>query len=139
MHLENSSLICQRARVTMGKGFAICALLGLVGCGPKKGSAENSGADESVGKTPATVQEAARVLDLSAIPLMKGAQAPDSRQVANLSYPRKQRGKGRLRIPSPGRSSRSNGKNCPRSTVSEQSASATFARDGFVLSLSLPW
>ena len=88
MHLENSSLVCRRARAAIGQGFAICALLGLLGCGPKKGATENSGADESSGKaqTPATVLEAAKVLDLSTIPLMEGAQAPGSRQVANLSY-----------------------------------------------------
>src|SRR5678816_1584044 len=86
MHLENSPFVRQRTLVAMGKGFAICALLGFVGCGSKKGSAESAGADESAGKTPATVQEAAQVLDLSTIPLMEGAQAPDSRQVANLSY-----------------------------------------------------
>ena len=68
MHHENSSLVCQRARVAIGKGFVICALLGLIGCGPKKGVAENSGADDSAGKTPATVQAAAQVLDLSTIP-----------------------------------------------------------------------
>jgi len=136
MHLENSSLVCQRARVAIRKCFAICALLGLVGCGPRKGSAENSGADETVGKTPATVQEATRVLDLSAIPLMKGAQAPDSRQVANFSYIASSEVKAAFEFHRQALLAQG-WKELPRSTVSEQSASATFARDGFIVSLSV--
>ena len=136
MHLENSSLVCQRARVAIRKGFAICALLGLVGCGPKKGSAENSGADESAGKTPATVQEAARVLDLSAIPLMEGAQTPDSRQVANLSYLASSDVKAAFEFHRKALLAQG-WKELQNSAVTDQSASATFARSGFALFLSV--
>jgi hypothetical protein len=87
MHFENSPFVSQRTRVAIaiGKSFAICTLFGLVGCGPKKGSAESSGADEPAGKTPATVQEAAQVLDLSAIPLIEGAQAPDMVSITGMT------------------------------------------------------
>ena len=136
MHLENSSLVCQRARVAIRKGFAICALLGLVGCGPKKGSAENSGLDQSASKTPATVQEAAQVLDLSAIPLMEGAQSPGSRQVANLSYVASSDVKAAFEFHRKALLAQGC-KELPNSTASEQSASATFARSGFALFLSV--
>jgi hypothetical protein len=91
---------------------------------------------ESVGKTPATVQEATRVLDLSAIPLMKGAQAPDSRQVANLSYLASSEVKAAFEFHRQALLAQQ-WKELPGSTVSEQSASATFARSGFALFLSV--
>ena len=136
MHVENSSLVCQRTRTAIGKGFAICALLGLLGCGPKKGSAENSGADESASKTPATVQEAAQVLDLSAIPLMEGAQAPGSRQVANLSYLASSDVKAAFEFHRKALLAQG-WKELPNSSVTEQSANASFARSGFGLYLSV--
>ena len=136
MHVENSSLVCQRTRTAIGKGFAICALLGLLGCGPKKGSAENSGADESASKTPATVQEAAQVLDLSAIPLMEGAQAPGSRQVANLSYLATSDVKAAFEFHRKALLAQG-WKELPNSSVTEQSANASFARSGFGLYLSV--
>jgi hypothetical protein len=136
MHLENSPFVRQRTLVAMGKGFAICALLGFVGCGSKKGSAESAGADESAGKTPATVQEAARVLDLSTIPLMEGAQAPDSRQVANLSYGASGNVKAGFEFHRKALLAQG-WKELPNSAITDQSASATFARSGFALFLSV--
>ncbi len=135
----------------MRRGLAICALLGLVGCGPKKGSAEKSGADESASKTPATVQEAAQVLDLSTpatvqeaaqfldlatIPLMEGAQAPGSRQVANLSYLAKSDVKGAFEFHRKALLAQQ-WKESPGSSLTDQSASVSFTRSGYVVFLSV--
>ena len=69
----------------MGKVFVACALGCLFGCGAKKGEAENTTSDDAI-KTPATAEQAAKILDLSTFPLMDGAKPPESRHVANLSY-----------------------------------------------------
>jgi hypothetical protein len=136
MNLENGQLDWQWARCTIGRGFAICALLGLFGCGPKKSSTENSGADQSASKTPATVHEAAQVLDLSTIPLMDGSQPPDSRQVANLSYLAK--GDVKAAFEFHRKAFLAQGwKELPNSSVTDQSASASFGRSGFVVFLSV--
>ena len=51
----------------------------------EKQPAENTTSGDAI-KTPATVEQAARVLDLSTFPLMDGAKSAESRHVANLSY-----------------------------------------------------
>src|SRR5512144_1853517 len=73
------------SRSVMGKIFAVCALACFLGCGSKKGSAEDTTSADA-NKPPATVEEAAKVLDLSAFPFMDGAKSTESRHVANLSY-----------------------------------------------------
>src|SRR6266498_4412345 len=73
------------SRTVMGTVFVACALGCLFGCGPKKGAAENTASAEAI-KTPATVEQAAQILDLSTFPLMDGATPPGSPQVANLFY-----------------------------------------------------
>lgn len=55
-----------------------CALVCISGCGPK-----NKVADEPV-QEPATVEQAARTLDLSTFALMDGAKPPWPRRVASL-------------------------------------------------------
>ena len=69
----------------MGKVFVVCAVVCFLGCGSKKGSAEDTTSADAI-KTPATVEQAAKVLDLSTFPLMDGAKSTESRHVANLSY-----------------------------------------------------
>jgi len=138
MHPVNSPFVSQRTRIAIGNVFVICAFLGLLGCGSEKGSADNSGANESTGKpqTPATVQDAAQVLDLSAIPLMDGAQAPGSRQVANLSYVAP--GGVTTAFEFHRKALLAQGwKELPNSSVTDQSASASFGRSGYVLYLSV--
>jgi len=129
---------CSPVPATFEKIIVICALVGLVGCGPKKGSAENSGTGESAGKmqTPATVREAAQVLDLSTIPLMEGAQAPGSREVANLSYLASSDVKAAFEFHRKALLAQG-WKELPNSSVTDQSASASFARSGFVVFLSV--
>ena len=72
-------------RTVMKKALVVCALGCLFGCGAKKGAAEDTTSADAI-KTPATVEQAARILDLSTFPLMDGARSAESRHVANLSY-----------------------------------------------------
>jgi len=74
------------SRTVMGKMFVVCALGGLFfGCGSKNQAAEDTTDSDTI-KTPATVEQAAKVLDLSKFPLMDGAKPLESPQVANLFY-----------------------------------------------------
>jgi hypothetical protein len=60
--MDNVVHLC--SRTVLGKVFVACALGCLFGCGTKKGAPENTTSDDAI-KTPATVEQAARVLDLS--------------------------------------------------------------------------
>ncbi len=122
-------------RAVMKKVFVACALGFLFGCGAKNRAADDTTSADAI-KTPATVEQAAKVLDLSAFPLMDGAKAAESRHVANLSYvapgdPKKALEFHRKAFGAQG------WKELPNSTISDQSASAMFSRDGFVVSLSV--
>jgi hypothetical protein len=123
------------SRIVMKKVFVACALGFLFGCGAKNGAANDATSDGAI-KTPATVEQAAKVLDLSTFPLMDGAKSAEMRHVANLSYvapgdPKKALEFNRKAFTSQG------WKELPNSTISDDSASAMFARDGFVVSLSV--
>src|SRR6187402_2427248 len=63
----------------------VCALAGMVGCGPKKTATDNQATEEGA-QSPATVAQAAAVLNLSTIPLVDGARPPWPPRVAALSY-----------------------------------------------------
>ena len=122
-------------RAVMKKALVVCVLGCLFGCGAKKGAAEDTTSADAI-KTPATVEQAARILDLSSFPLMDGARSAESRHVANLSYvapgdPKKALDFHRKAFGAQG------WKELPNSTISDQSASAMFSRDGFVVSLSV--
>ena len=100
----------------------------------KRAAEDTTSADAN--KPPATVEEAARVLDLSNFPLMDGAKSAESRHVANLSYvapgdPKKALEFNRKAFLAQG------WKELPNSTITDESASAMFSRDGFVVSLSV--
>ena len=119
----------------MKKVFVVCALGFLFGCGAKNQAADDTTSGDAI-KTPATVEQAAKILDLSTFPLMEGAKSAESRHVANLSYvapgdPKKALEFHRKAFAAQG------WKELPNSTISDQSASAMFARDGFVVSLSV--
>ena len=119
----------------MKKMFVVCAVGCLFGCGAKNAASESTTSAEPI-KTPATVEQAARMLDLSVFPLMDGAKATESRHVANLSYvapgaPKKALEFHRKTFGAQG------WKELPNSTISDQSASAMFSREGFVVSLSV--
>lgn len=112
--------------------FVGCALVCFSGCGQKNGAPGT--ADEPI-KGPATVEQAARILDLSTFPLMEGAVVAPSRGVASLSYnvagnakavfdfQRKKLGAQKW-------------KESRDTTYTDQTASGTFTRNGFVLSVS---
>ena len=122
-------------RTVMGKVFVACALGCLFGCGAKKGEAENTTSADAI-KTPATVEQAAKILDLSTVPLMDGAKPPGSRQVANLFYVAT--GDVKTGFEFHRKALVGQGwKEQPNSSVTDQSASAMFSRDGFVVSLSV--
>ena len=119
----------------MERFLVVCALGCFFGCGAKNQAADDTTSADAI-KTPATVEQAARVLDLSTFPLMDGAKSAESRHVANLSYvapgdPKKALEFQRKAFVAQG------WKELPNSTISDQSASAMFARDGFVVSLSV--
>jgi len=120
----------------MKKVVVACAVGCLFGCGAKKNVAAEDTSSADAIKTPATVEQAARVLDLSTFPLMDGARSAESRHVANVSYvapgdPKKALEFHRKAFIAQG------WKELPNSTISDESASAMFARDGFVVSLSV--
>ena len=119
----------------MERFLVACALGCFFGCGAKNQAADDTTSADAI-KTPATVEQAARVLDLSTFPLMDGAKGAESRHVANLSYvapgdPKKALEFHRKAFGAQG------WKELPNSTISDESASAMFARDGFVVSLSV--
>jgi len=120
----------------MKKILVVSAVGFLFGCGAKNQAANDTTSAEDAIKNPATVEQAAKVLDLSMFPLMDGAKAAESRHVANLSYvapgdPKKALEFNRKAFVGQG------WKELPNSTISDDSASAMFARDGFVVSLSV--
>ena len=119
----------------MERFLVACALGCFFGCGSKNQAADDTTSADAI-KTPATVEQAARVLDLSTFPLMDGAKSAESRHVANLSYvapgdPKKALEFQRKAFGAQG------WKELPNSTISDESASAMFSRDGFVVSLSV--
>jgi hypothetical protein len=82
------------------------------------------------------VERAAKILDLSTFPLMEGAKAAESRHVANLSYVAPGDAKKALEFNR--KTFTTQGwKELPNSTLTDDSASAMFARDGFVVALSV--
>ena len=100
--------LCSRA--VMKKVVVACALGFLFGCGAKKGTAEDTTSADAI-KTPATVEQAARVLDLSTFPLMDGAKPPS--RVTWPTFPMSHPAIRRKPWNSTGkRSSRKAGKNC---------------------------
>ena len=119
----------------MKKVVVACAVGCLFGCGAKNQAADDTTSADAI-KTPATVEQAARVLDLSTFPLMDGAKSAESRHVANLSYVAPGDAKKALEFHRKAFFAQG-WKELPNSSVSDQSASAMFSRDGFVVSLSV--
>ena len=69
----------------MKKLFVGCVLVCLFGCGSKKGSGQATTSADAI-QTPATVEQAAKILDLSTFQFMDGAKPLETPQVANLFY-----------------------------------------------------
>jgi hypothetical protein len=115
--------------------FLACAMGCVFGCGQKNRADDDTTAADAI-KTPATVEQAAKVLDLSTFPLMDGAKPPGSRHVANLSYLAS--GDVKRAFEFNRKALLAQGwKELPNSSVTDQSASATFSRSGFSVFLSV--
>ncbi len=127
--------VFHRFRPVTGKVLVTCALVCFSACGQKKSATDNTTSDGPIPK-PATVEQAARTLDLSTLPLMPDAKPPGSRHVANLSYAA--RGNVKTGFEFHRKTITAQGwKELPNSSVTESSASAMFARNGFIISLSV--
>ena len=119
----------------MKKLFVVCTLGCVFACGAKNRAGDDSTSYDAI-KTPATVEQAARVLDLATFPLMDTAKPTDERHVANLSYlatgaVKKAFEFNRKAFVEQG------WKELPNSSVTEQSASASFSRNGFIVFVSV--
>ena len=119
----------------MKKLFVVCALGCVFACGAKNRAGDDTTSDDAI-KTPATVEQAAKVLDLATFPLMDTAKPTDERHVANLSYlatgdVKKAFEFNRKAFVEQG------WKELPNSSVTEQSASASFSRNGFIVFVSV--
>lgn len=123
------------SRTVMQQVFVACALCCLLGCGAKNRAQDDTTSADAI-KTPATVDEAARILDLSTFPLMDGAKPPDSRDVANLSYLATGDVKKAFEFNRKALIERG-WKELPNSSVTDQAASGMFSRSGFVVSVSV--
>src|SRR6266496_6239815 len=127
--MNNAAYLC--SRIATEKVLVACALVCLFGCGSKKGSAEETTSVDAI-KTPATVEQAAGLLDLSTFPLMNGAKPLESPQVANLFY--LSTGDVKTAFEFNRKALVGQGwKELPNSSVTDQSASAMFSRSGFVV------
>jgi len=131
--MDNLVYFC--SRTVMGEVFVACALGCLFGCGSKNQAADDATSADAI-KTPATVEQAARVLDLSTFPLMDGAKPLESPQVANLFY--LATGDVKTAFEFNRKALLGQGwKELPNSSVTDQSASAMFSRSGFVVFVSV--
>jgi hypothetical protein len=119
----------------IGKIFLACAVSCFFGCGQKNRASDETTSAGAI-KTPATVEQAAKILDLSTFPLMDGAKSAESRHVANASYVAPGDAKKALEFYR--KTFVAQGwKELPNSSITGESASAMFSRDGFVVSLSV--
>lgn len=119
----------------MKKVFAACVFGCLFGCGSKNQAADDTTSADAI-KTPATVEQAARVLDLSTFSLMDGAKPLESPQVANLFY--LATGDVKTAFEFNRKALLGQGwKELPNSSVTDQSASGMFSRNGFVVFVSV--
>ena len=106
-----------------------CALVCIAGC-----SRRSATSDDTI-KGPATVEQAARVLDLTTFPLMDGAPATPQRTVANLSYSVATKVKTAFEFQKK-KLVEKGWKELPNTSITDQSASGMFARNGFIISVS---
>jgi hypothetical protein len=93
-------------------------------------------AADGAGKKPATVAEAAKIIDFSRFPVMPEVENPGRRRIAGLSCEVKSTVAGAFEYHKR-KLTADKWKELPSSFSSEQSASSTFARDGYVVSLSV--
>jgi hypothetical protein len=110
----------------VGAVFAI-PIAGSIGCSQAETAARRGGA-------PATVAEAAAALDLTKLPLVEGAVEPEIRRVGSLNY--NAPGKVAEVFATHRKQLIDQGwRQLPDAQSTDQFASATFARDGFLLAV----
>jgi hypothetical protein len=131
--MHNVVYLCSRTVVE--KVLVACALGCFFGCGQKKGAADDTSSADAI-KTPATVEQAARILDLSTFPLMDSAKPTDERQVANLSYLATDEVEKAFEFNRKAFIAQG-WKELSGSSVTDQSANAMFSRNGFIVFLSV--
>jgi hypothetical protein len=110
--------------------FLVCAALG---CGAGNAERQTTGSYKPLDK-PATVDQAAQFLNLEKFPLLKGAKTPNCCRIASLSY----EAPGNIQTAFEFQQKQladQNWKELPNSLVNDQSASATFTRNGFMVSV----
>lgn len=93
-------------------------------------------AAEAPSSSPATVAEAVKVVNLATFPLVEGAERPRHRNVAGLSYDACGTVK-RVFESQQKQLADQQWKELPTAYVTDQAASATFSRDGFMLSVAV--
>lgn len=93
-------------------------------------------AAEGPGRKPATVAEAARVIDFSKFPMLPGVVNPGRRRVAGLSYQAESTVAKAFDFQKQ-KLLKDKWKELPNSFTSDQSANASFTKDGFTVSLSV--
>ena len=130
-----NKIVLLSSRAALGKIFLAFALGFLFGCGAKNHASDDT-TDADAIKTPATVEQAAKVLDLSTFPLPDGAKPLESPQVANLFYLSKGDVKSAFEFNRKALLGQG-WKELPNSAVTDQYANAMFARSGFVVFLSV--
>ena len=131
--MDNLVHFCPRNSIE--KLLVVWALVCLFGCGAKNPAGDDTSAADAI-KTPATVEEAAKVLDLSTFPLPEGAKPLESPQVANLFY--SATGDVKTAFEFNRKTLLAQGwKELPNSAVTDQYASAMFSRNGFVVYVSV--
>src|SRR5882757_10615150 len=131
--MNNVIYLC--SRTVTGKVFVVCALGCLFGCGSKNQAADDTTSADAI-KTPATVEQAAKILDLSTFPLMDGAKPLELPQVANLFY--LATGDVKTAFEFNRKALLAQGwKELPNSSATDQSASGMFSRSGFVVFVSV--
>ena len=127
--MDNVVYLC--SRTVMQKLCVSCALCCFFGCGAKNRAADDATSADAI-KTPATVEQAAKILDLSTFPLMDGAKPLELPQVANLFY--LATGDVKTAFEFSRKALLAQGwKELPNSSVTDQSGSAMFSRSGFVV------
>src|SRR5438093_7713458 len=123
------------SRTMMEKLFAACALICVFACGAKNRAGDDTTSDDAI-KTPATVEQAAKVLDLSTFPLPDGAKPLESPQVAVLFY--QATGDVKKAFEFNRKAFLEKGwKELPNSSVTDESASGMFSRNGFIVFVSV--
>ena len=124
-----------RVVVAQFPGSLLPCLVAVIVLGGANVASRTSAADETRSSKPATVAEAVRAIDLTSFPILKEAKEPVYRSVARLSYSAASDCKTAFEFQRRAFAALKWTEH-PGSAVTDQYASGTFSREGFVASLS---